>query len=187
MTPTTLRSVLNHFLDGSSGLDRLAADLRGLGPPPSGKIAGRVASLLDAIADVLQPGARPKKWSPTPAVVRGLALELLDTLPKVDTLPPLDVIQAKLDGLRARIARDYGIELVGLGGSIASGTSSNFSDIDVAATANRRLGLADMVGAIDLMHEALGWPVDLVMLDFAEPAFRQRFEKDFHFLPAVVR
>lgn len=175
MTPSMLRSVLQSYLAGTCSLSDLVADLRSLGTAPSAKVQARIESLLHEAGLVLdaQPNFTPSLGSV--AVARGLACELLDSLPDGDVAPDVDVVMAALTRQAPDIAQRFGIEIVGLGGSTVAASRTAFSDIDLAAKATRKVKLADIAGATEALRLALDWPVDLVMLDLAEPAFRDRF------------
>jgi predicted nucleotidyltransferase len=186
MTPTALRSVLLDYLDGALSLPEYAGGLHALGQSPSVKVQGRVETLLDEIDRLCHVEAIASRWPPSLAVLRGLTGELLDSLPDGNIPPEVGVIIDTLSGLHDGVAAQYGIELIGLGGSSISGNRTLFSDIDVAVKTTRKVSLMDMASATDAVRRALHWPVDLVFLDFAEPEFRDRFECNLIRLKAVA-
>jgi predicted nucleotidyltransferase len=176
MTPTALRSVLLHYLDGALSLSEYASGLRALGRAPSVKVQVRVQTILDEIDRLHNENVVASRWPPSLAVLRGLTGELLDSLPEGNTPPEVDAIMDTLSSLHDRVKDLYGVDFIGLGGSSIGAKRSSFSDIDVAVKTTRKVSLMDMAGATDAVRQALHWPVDLVFLDFAEPAFRDRFE-----------
>jgi predicted nucleotidyltransferase len=184
MTPSALRSILQSFLDGSTGLPELVQRLRALGSSPSCPTARRVTGLIDAAMDVLEPDPT-NRWTANLDVVIGLTRELLDSLPNQDELPSVEDVLTELRRQNSSIIAEYGIELLGLGGSVATGDATLFSDIDVAARCHRKVNLFDLAGATVVLSDILGRSVDLVMLDSAEPAFRERFSRTI--LPLEAR
>lgn len=186
MTPSSLRAVLEPFLAGTMGLAQMVDSMRALGESPSSKVQGRIASLLHEADLLLNPDPRPSRWPASPAVVSGLAGELLDTLPETDSPPALDAVMSILAKLRPEFSRDFGIDLLGLGGSAAKGTNTAFSDLDVAARCNREIRLKDIAGATLRARDELAWPVELVLLDHAEQPFRDRFASSILPIATVV-
>lgn len=178
MTPSMLRSALEAYLSGARSLPDMVAALRNLGAVPSGKVQARIESLLHEADLALNPRPEASRWPGSVAVVRGLAGELLDSLPASDDTPEVEAILARLACLAGEIERRFGIELVGLAGSTAAASRTVFSDIDVAAIERRETNLADISGATEALRQALHRPVDLVMLDRVEPAFRARFSSN---------
>jgi predicted nucleotidyltransferase len=186
MTPTALRSVVMHYLDGESSPSEFALALRALGRAPSIKVQARIETILDEIDRFLNIGVVVSRWPASLAVVRGLAGELLDTLPESNMPPKVDEIIEALKVIHGRIETQYGVDLIGLGGSSVSAKRTSFSDIDIAVKTTRKVSLMDMARATDAIRQALNWPVDLVFLDFAEPAFSDRFARNLIPIRAIA-
>jgi predicted nucleotidyltransferase len=186
MTPSSLRAVLEPFLAGTMSLAQMVEGLRALGESPSSKVQGLVASLLYEADLLLTPERNTSRWPTSPAVVSGLAGELLDTLPEADSPPTLDAVMSILAKLGPEFSRDFGIDILGLGGSTAKGTNTAFSDLDVAAQCNRDVRLKDIAGAMLRARDELAWPVELVFLDRAEQPFRDRFASSILPIAKVV-
>jgi predicted nucleotidyltransferase len=178
LKPSEVRAVLEPYLAGQSNLLDLVARLRAIGPAPSRKVQAKIESLLHEAALTIDPQSNASSWPGSIAVVRGLANEILDSLPNRDVVPHVETVVSELSRQASTIAGRFGIALVGLGGSTVAANRTAFSDIDVAARAMRKITLADIAGASDVLNTALDWPVDLVLLDHAEPEFLERFEKN---------
>ncbi|MBL8773790.1 MAG: nucleotidyltransferase domain-containing protein [Phenylobacterium sp.] len=75
-------------------------------------------------------------------------------------------------------AREHGIELLGVVGSVARGEARPDSDVDVAYAIVGKSSLFDLGGlAMDIQGD-LGRRVDMVDLTRLKPAFRASMERD---------
>jgi predicted nucleotidyltransferase len=72
---------------------------------------------------------------------------------------------------RAAISKDFGIEILGIGGSVARDDANLSSDIDLGVRKNRPISLFEVVEAQEALSENLGLAVDLVFVDYL-PAFK---------------
>ena len=72
----------------------------------------------------------------------------------------------------------YGIERIGIFGSVARGEQTESSDIDICIEAPP-MGLFTFSGICLTLEKLLGTPVDLVrMCNSMNPRFRERIEKE---------
>lgn len=69
------------------------------------------------------------------------------------------------------LASHFGIEIVGIGGSVARGENRLDSDIDFGVRKTRSISLFEVIDAKDMLEDALLAPVDLVFLD-ALPSYK---------------
>lgn len=185
MGPLALRALLGAHVSGKMGR---AEFRRGVSEAVSRLSAqsGRAVALVRALAFELD--SQPSAQGPTEdKVVTGLIHELLDALPLSDDIPQRDDVLAVLQHGRGRIARDMGLDLLGLAGSIARSTASAFSDVDVAARWVRRPGGWDQFAVIEACrHEIaalLRRPVDLIVVDELKAHLRDSFLRDMIALP----
>jgi predicted nucleotidyltransferase len=84
--------------------------------------------------------------------------------------------------LRAELVTQFGIELVGLGGSQANNTARPDSDIDLAVRKVRPIHLGHVMDAQDWLERQLERPVDLVFLDALPSYKRDVFNHDLMLL-----
>jgi len=93
------------------------------------------------------------------------------------TTPLLDQALAAIRARRAD-ARDRGIDLVGVVGSVARGEAGPQSDVDVAYAIVGQPSLFDLGGLLMDIQSDLKRPVDLVDLGRVKPRFRAQMERD---------
>jgi uncharacterized protein len=80
--------------------------------------------------------------------------------------------------LRPELENQFGIELVGLCGSQATGLARMDSDIDLAVRKVRQIHLGHVVDAKDWLEAKFNRQVDLVFLDALPSYKRTLFERD---------
>ncbi len=85
-----------------------------------------------------------------------------------------------LDDLRRVLAEDARVAYALVFGSAARGSSGPHSDVDVAIglASGARLTARDLGGLGALLEDAVGKPVDLVVLDEAPPGLAYRIFRD---------
>ena len=76
------------------------------------------------------------------------------------------------------LAREHGVESLGLFGSHVRGEASPGSDLDVLVTFSRPVSLLDFVALEERLSELLGVRVDLVMRDALKPHIGERILKE---------
>jgi predicted nucleotidyltransferase len=86
-------------------------------------------------------------------------------------IPKLSDIIAKIQVQRDVISKNFGIEILGIGGSIARGEGRVDSDLDLGVRKVRRISLFEVVDAKEALTLSLGLPVDLIFVDFL-PEFK---------------
>jgi uncharacterized protein len=92
----------------------------------------------------------------------------------------LDVLPAALNAIRARRAgaRERGLVLVGVVGSVARREAGPESDVDVVYEVAGRPTLFD-VGEISMdLQDDLGRPIDMIDLKTVKPRLRAAMERD---------
>jgi predicted nucleotidyltransferase len=97
--------------------------------------------------------------------------------------PSADSLLDELRALRPEFKRRFEIDLIGLGGSQASGTANDESDIDVAVRRIGRIHLGTVVQARDWLATKFGRDVDLVFVDAMPTYKRSLFERGMLVLP----
>jgi uncharacterized protein len=93
---------------------------------------------------------------------------------------PSDMLPAALDAIRARQAgaRERGLVLVGIVGSVARHEAGPESDVDVVYEVAGRPTLFD-IGEISMdLQDELGRPVDMIDLKTVKPRLRAAMERD---------
>lgn len=88
---------------------------------------------------------------------------------------------AVLDRVRAEkssVSEEFGIEILGVGGSIARGDEVAGSDLDLGVRKNRSITLYEVVDAKEALSTALGLDVDLVFIDFLNDYKHRIFMRD---------
>jgi predicted nucleotidyltransferase len=84
----------------------------------------------------------------------------------------------KLRNFVAEYGAVYGIERIGIFGSVARGEHTPESDLDVLVEAPV-MGLLALVGIKNRLEEELGLPVDVVRkTDYMPPRFKARIESE---------
>ncbi|MGZ8362296.1 MAG: nucleotidyltransferase family protein [Caulobacteraceae bacterium] len=79
---------------------------------------------------------------------------------------------------RRRAAREKGIELIGVFGSVARGEEGEKSDVDFAYDIVGRASLLDLGGLLMDLRRDLSRKVDLVDISEAKPSLREAIERD---------
>ena len=93
------------------------------------------------------------------------------------TSPLLDRALAAIRARRAA-ARDRGVELLGVVGSVARDEAGPESDVDIAYAIVGKPSLFDLGGILMDMQDDLQRRVDLVDIARVKPAFREDVERD---------
>ena len=91
-------------------------------------------------------------------------------------------LQTVLDVLREERpkARESGIELVGVVGSVARGDAGPDSDVDVVYdVVGKGVSLFDIGGVLMDLQKRLGRQVDMIDLSVVKPMVRKFMERDF--------
>ncbi|MDR1698239.1 MAG: nucleotidyltransferase family protein [Prevotellaceae bacterium] len=84
----------------------------------------------------------------------------------------------KLQQFKQKYSQEYGIERIGIFGSVARGEQTENSDVDIYFEADK-MSLFRMGGLMYDLREFLGTSVDLVHnTKKLNPRFRQQIEKD---------
>jgi predicted nucleotidyltransferase len=97
--------------------------------------------------------------------------------PAASATPTLSELRARRDDILA-VARDRGASDVRVFGSVARGTGSRTSDIDLLVSFESGRSLLDLGGLIADLEELLGLPVDVVTADELRPHVRERVLSD---------
>ena len=85
----------------------------------------------------------------------------------------------KLQQFKQQYSEEYGIERIGIFGSVARGEECSESDVDIYFESNKKLSLFRMGGLMYDLKALLGVSVDIVHNTDRLPAtFKQRIEKD---------
>ena len=85
----------------------------------------------------------------------------------------------KLQQFKQQHSEEYGIERIGIFGSVARGEECSESDVDIYFESNKKLSLFRMGGLMYDLKALLGVSVDIVHNTDRLPAtFKQRIEKD---------
>ncbi len=89
-------------------------------------------------------------------------------------------VLAALRAKRSEIERQYGVRLVGIVGSVARGEETAESDLDVVVDIT---GLPSYFGLARAEHDleeavGVGLPIELVLREGLQPAFRELMERD---------
>jgi uncharacterized protein len=179
--PLALRELVGAFLSGQLNRDGLRRDIaqavRQLGTQ-----SGRAVALVRAIAFELDDEGKRTGGTAPGRVVTGLCHELFQALPNSDTNPAREEVLAILDRHGKSVARQHGLEIVGLAGSVARNTATAFSDVDLAVRWIKKPVGWDQYGAIEdcrrKLSDVLGRPVDVVVLDDLRPHVRESFMRD---------
>jgi uncharacterized protein len=90
-------------------------------------------------------------------------------------------VKAILDRLRVHrpeVLEKFGIDILGLGGSVARGEHRSDSDIDISARIIKRIGFFEIVDATQMLELVLDCKVDLVFSDALPEYRRASFERD---------
>jgi predicted nucleotidyltransferase len=93
---------------------------------------------------------------------------------------PSDLLPAALDAIRAKQAgaRERGLVLVGVVGSVARREAGPESDVDVVYEVAGRPTLFD-IGEISMdLQDDLGRPIDMINLKTVKPRLRAAMERD---------
>lgn len=92
-----------------------------------------------------------------------------------------DKVVAALRAQREHIARDFGMRLVGIVGSVARGEATAGSDIDVLVDIVETPTLFQIAEAEQELEQAVGMglPVEFVFCEDLKPAMRAPMERDF--------
>lgn len=89
-----------------------------------------------------------------------------------------DRVFSLLRSRREEARRRFGVELIGVVGSMARGEARPDSDVDVILRLKDSISLFDMVNLQDFLAEGLGRPVDLVLSENMAPERRAYIERD---------
>ena len=95
-------------------------------------------------------------------------------------MTPSDLLPAALDAIRAKQAgaRERGLVLVGVVGSVARREAGPESDVDVVYEVAGRPTLFD-IGEISMdLQDDLGRPIDMINLKTVKPRLRAAMERD---------
>ena len=85
----------------------------------------------------------------------------------------------KLEEHLPELQRRFGIESVGIFGSVSRGEDTEDSDIDILYIFQENRGnLHDYAGAAEYLEKLLGREIDFVSLEFMNPNLRPYVEKD---------
>jgi predicted nucleotidyltransferase len=85
----------------------------------------------------------------------------------------------KLRQFKQQYSEEYGIERIGIFGSVARGEESSESDVDIYFESNKKLSLFRMGGLMYDLKASFGVPVDIVHNTGRLPVtFKQRIEKE---------
>jgi len=85
----------------------------------------------------------------------------------------------KLRQFKQQYSEEYGIERIGIFGSVARGEESSGSDVDIYFESNKKLSLFRMGGLMYDLKTLFGISVDVVHnTDRLPVTFKQRIEKD---------
>ncbi len=89
-----------------------------------------------------------------------------------------DKIMAVLQHFKAKKQQEYGLRRIGIFGSVARGTSSSESDIDVVVELMKQ-DLFQMIGLKQDLEESLHARIDIVSYrENMNPALRKRIDRD---------
>ena len=88
----------------------------------------------------------------------------------------LEIIKEKIARKKDFLRETYGVEEIGIFGSVARGDSSANSDIDIAIELNHTVpvGLFEFAGIQFYLEDLLGKKVDLVIKTGIKPIIRNR-------------
>ena len=88
----------------------------------------------------------------------------------------LEIIKEKIAQKKDFLRETYGVEEIGIFGSVARGDSSANSDIDIAIELNHKVpvGLFEFAGIQFYLEDLLGKKVDLVIKTGIKPIIRNR-------------
>jgi predicted nucleotidyltransferase len=185
MSPLALRHLVGAFVSGE--LDRdgfrrgIEEAVRGLS-----RGSGRAVALVRGVAFAVQRGAARSEEAARDdtgeRVLTGLCHELLEALPATDSAPARDEILGAITNRGRTLARRSGLELIGLAGSVARGSASAFSDVDVAARWIEQPSGWRQFGALETCRRELARlldrPVDLAVISDLKPLVRESFLRD---------
>lgn len=90
----------------------------------------------------------------------------------------VDEFRVKLQRLMPRLAKEFDVESLALFGSYVRAEQGPDSDLDVLVTFRATPDLFAIVRLEELLEEALGVPVDLVMRDALRPHIGKRIEAE---------
>jgi len=88
----------------------------------------------------------------------------------------LEIIKEKIAQKKDFLRETYGVEEIGIFGSVARGDSSANSDIDIAIELNHKVpvGLFEFAGMQFYLEDLLGKKVDLVIKTGIKPIIRDK-------------
>ncbi|WP_293901393.1 nucleotidyltransferase domain-containing protein [Phenylobacterium sp.] len=91
-----------------------------------------------------------------------------------------ELLEQALEAIRAKRAdaRDHGIDLIGVVGSVARGEAKPESDVDVAYAVVGPASLFDLGGILMDLQDELGRKADMVDLAGVRPRMRAHMERD---------
>ena len=92
--------------------------------------------------------------------------------------PPayLDIVLEVLRDRREQTRERYGVDLLGVFGSVARGDDTGASDVDILVSVSDRTGLFDLGAVWSELSDALNRRVDLVDRDGLRPGLREHVE-----------
>ena len=90
----------------------------------------------------------------------------------------LDLVLSTLRDRRAMTRDQYGIDLLGVFGSVARGDDTDHSDVDVLISMSDRTDLFDLGAVWSELADALNRRVDLVDRDGLRPGLREHIEQE---------
>lgn len=96
-----------------------------------------------------------------------------------DTALSTQSIISHLQSHRSEVRSRFGLDLIGLCGSHASGRAGEASDIDVAVRKSRPIHLGDVVSAKLWLEELLSRPVDLIFVE-ALPGYKRALVEEHY-------
>ena len=89
----------------------------------------------------------------------------------------LNKVKSTLQQLKPELSAKYGVDLLGLFGSIVRDDFTEESDIDIIVSFNRPIGI-DFIAMADELEEILGRKVDLVSKNEIKPQYAQEIESE---------
>lgn len=91
---------------------------------------------------------------------------------------PLHALLNRVRAERSSISEKFGLDILGVGGSLARGDGGPDSDLDLGVRKNRSITLFEVVDAKEALSSALGLDVDLVFIDFLNDYKHRVFMRD---------